>query len=501
VVEGGEGAVVPEEAVFAVLDLAVEEAGEGVVDAVLAAAAVERVEFVVGVPILGEDGHEGFQPGVVELDAGASAEAALFAGAGDAEEGVQVHGLGGIGLAARGATGAEGFDDGVDRLFEEGERDDPECLARGPPLRRRGNLRFGQPVLHDMGAVVAKVSDKAVMHGLIISGSGLGCLRILGPLLRISSLRAHFRPAMSIDVNETPPQAAPESERRSRRMVERLSDSRLYRDYKASFEKATGLPLMLRPLKAYWSAAEKLETGNDFCAIMARTNQGCANCRAVQRELEEKAQLGPGSLHCFAGLCDSAVPIRVGEELVAFLQTGQILLHQPNREEFTRTTRQLLAWGGEVNLKALEEAYFQTKVFDRGQYEAMLRLLATFAEHLATISNSIELEAAEIEPALVSNAKRYIRDRYHERISLDEAARAVNASTRHFCKIFKQATGITFTDYLARVRVEKAKHLLRNPNLRVSEVAFETGFESISQFNRSFKRIVKRTPTEYRDAN
>jgi len=101
----------------------------------------------------------------------------------------------------------------------------------------------------------------------------------------------------------------------------------------------------------------------------------------------------------------------------------------------------------------------------------------------------------------VSKAKRYIRDRYHERISLDEAARAVNASTRHFCKIFKQATGITFTDYLARVRVEKAKHLLRNPNLRVSEVAFETGFESISQFNRSFKRIVKRTPTEYRDAN
>jgi len=306
---------------------------------------------------------------------------------------------------------------------------------------------------------------------------------------------------MPTDVNQTPPEAASESEERSPHMVERLSDSRLYRDYKASFEKATGLPLMLRPLKAYRNAEDKVEAANDFCAIMARTNQGCANCRAVQRELEEKAQLGPGTLRCFAGLCDSAVPIRVGDELVAFLQTGQILLHQPNREEFTRTTRQLLAWGSEVNLKALEEAYFQTKVFDREQYDAMLRLLATFAEHLATISNSIELEAAEVEPTLVSNAKRYIRDRFNERISLDEAAQAVNASTRHFCKVFKQATGITFTDYLARVRVEKAKHLLRNPNLRVSEVAFETGFESISQFNRSFKRIVKMTPTDFREAD
>ena len=63
---------------------------------------------------------------------------------------------------------------------------------------------------------------------------------------------------------------------------------------------------------------------------------------------------------------------------------------QPNKEEFSRTTRQLLSWGADVNLKALEEVYFQTKVFDESQYNAMLRLLSTFAEHLATISNSIE---------------------------------------------------------------------------------------------------------------
>jgi ligand-binding sensor protein len=128
----------------------------------------------------------------------------------------------------------------------------------------------------------------------------------------------------------------------------------------------------------------------------------------MQEDLEKKAGMEPRSLHCFAGLCDSAVPIRVGDELIAFLQTGQILLHQPNQEEFSRTTKKLLSWGAEVNLKALEEAYFQTKVFDPEQYDAMLRLLATFAEHLATISNSIEPDAPAHEPALVSNAKRYI---------------------------------------------------------------------------------------------
>jgi ligand-binding sensor protein len=177
-------------------------------------------------------------------------------------------------------------------------------------------------------------------------------------------------------------------------LVERLSNSRLFKDYEKAFREATGLPLAIRPAKAYRNALRSSEGENPFCALMAETNQGCASCLKMQENLEEEAGLEPRSLHCFAGLCDSAVPIRVGDELIAFLQTGQILLHQPNQEEFTQTTKKLLSWGAEVNLKALEEAYFQTQVFDEGQYDAMLRLLSTFAEHLATISNSIELEMA-----------------------------------------------------------------------------------------------------------
>lgn len=289
------------------------------------------------------------------------------------------------------------------------------------------------------------------------------------------------------------------ADRRARRLVDRLADSALFKDYQEAFRCATGLPLTLRAVSAYENAVLEKKGGNDFCGLLTRTSEGCAQCLKMQSQLEKEAGMEPKSLHCFAGLCESAVPIRVGDELIAFLHTGQILLHQPNKAEFSRTTQQVLNWGAQVNLKALEEAYFQIKVFDKAQYDAMLRLLATFAEHLATISNSIEIEESGQEPKLVSNAKKYIQDRFHERITLDEAAQAVNASTRHFCKVFKSATGITFTDYVARVRVEKAKHLLQNPHLRVSEIAFETGFDSISQFNRSFRRITGQSPTQFRE--
>jgi AraC-like DNA-binding protein len=58
---------------------------------------------------------------------------------------------------------------------------------------------------------------------------------------------------------------------------------------------------------------------------------------------------------------------------------------------------------------------------------------------------------------------------------------------------------VTFTDYVARARVEKTKQLLLNPHMRVSEAAYEAGFQSLSQFNRVFRRIEGQAPSASRD--
>jgi len=65
--------------------------------------------------------------------------------------------------------------------------------------------------------------------------------------------------------------------------------------------------------------------------------------------------------------------------------------------------------------------------------------------------------------------------------------------------MFKKATGMNFIDYLSRVRVEKSKTLLLNPNSRISEAAFACGFQSMTNFNRAFKRIAGRSPTQFRE--
>ncbi len=290
-----------------------------------------------------------------------------------------------------------------------------------------------------------------------------------------------------------------EALQQSRDLVKRLKESSIYQDYERAFRDTTGMPLTLRPLEAFNLPHTDDPKQNPFCALMGRTNQSCAACLQLQRKVEEEASIEPKTLKCFAGMCDSAVPVRVGENLVAFLQTGQVLLHQPDKREFKKVTRELLKLGYAADMKRLEETWFQSRVLDKRQYEAVIRLLTIFAQHLSSLSNQLMVASRESESPLVTRAKVFIAEQHASEITLRDVAKAVNTSAFYFCKMFKQATGLTFTDYLARLRVEKVKNLLLNPHKRISEAAYEAGFQSLSQFNRVFRRIVGESPTVWRD--
>jgi AraC-like DNA-binding protein len=128
----------------------------------------------------------------------------------------------------------------------------------------------------------------------------------------------------------------------------------------------------------------------------------------------------------------------------------------------------------------------------------VVKLLTIFAQHLALVSNQIVSQQECHELPLITRAKQYINEHQGEKLTLGRVAKAANTSSCNFCKAFTKATGIHFTDYLSRVRIERAKNLLLNPNLRVSEIAYEAGFQSLTHFNRVFKRIQGRSPTDYR---
>jgi AraC-like DNA-binding protein len=105
------------------------------------------------------------------------------------------------------------------------------------------------------------------------------------------------------------------------------------------------------------------------------------------------------------------------------------------------------------------------------------------------------------EPAEIWKARKFIHEHSDEELSLTKVANSVNISANHLSEKFKEVTGVNFVYYVARARVEKARVLLRHPNRRITEVAFAVGFQSLSQFNRTFKKLTGQSPTQFRSAH
>src|SRR5881227_3104389 len=139
------------------------------------------------------------------------------------------------------------------------------------------------------------------------------------------------------------------------KLIQQLSSSRIYQDYERAFSGSTGLPLTLRPIDIWQPALKGKKRENPFCLLMAQHSRSCAACLEVQHKIAESPGEGAKTVRCFAGLCDSAVPVRVGKDLIGFLQTGQVLLKEPSSKQFARTARQLVDWGLKVDLHELEE--------------------------------------------------------------------------------------------------------------------------------------------------
>lgn len=92
----------------------------------------------------------------------------------------------------------------------------------------------------------------------------------------------------------------------------------------------------------------------------------------------------------------------------------------------------------------------------------------------------------------------YLDQHYAEDLTLEKVADVAGFSKFHFSRIFKQFSGFNFCDYLRRRRIKSAEVLLMKPGLSISEIALQSGFSSVSTFNRTFKQAKGCTPTEYR---
>ena len=281
-------------------------------------------------------------------------------------------------------------------------------------------------------------------------------------------------------------------------LLETLTHSEMFQNYERAYNEATGMPVTLRPVQSWQLPFHGKRKENGWCALMSETSHTCAVCLQVQEKLSQGAMHEPATVTCAYGLCESAVPVKLGLQTIGFLQTGQVMQQQPTTAGFQRAVAKAKALGVNFDNAKAREAYFATPVVSKKKLESISGLLSIFADHLSMKSNQIAVQRANAEPPVITKARQYILEHQTEHLSLGQVAQAVHTSVFYFCKLFKKATGINFTEFVSRTRIEKSKTLLLNPNLRVCEIAYTVGFQSLTHFNRVFKRIVGEAPTLYR---
>ena len=92
----------------------------------------------------------------------------------------------------------------------------------------------------------------------------------------------------------------------------------------------------------------------------------------------------------------------------------------------------------------------------------------------------------------------YVNTNYQEDIKLRDVASMLSFDESYFCRLFKNATGATFTEYLNFVRISKAEKLLKKSQKSILEISEAVGFSSVSYFNRIFKKYHHVSPRAYR---
>jgi len=135
-------------------------------------------------------------------------------------------------------------------------------------------------------------------------------------------------------------------------------------------------------------------------------------------------------------------------------------------------------------------------------YTKIIELVVLLIRH-QNVSNFNNLEDKLLRKrqdyiAKLDRVLEYINKNISRNITLDNAARAANLSKFHFERLFKAYMGMTFSAFLKQKRISFSEKMLLDPNLAIVDVALNSGFSSISAFNRVFKEIKKCTPSEFR---
>jgi AraC-like DNA-binding protein/ligand-binding sensor protein len=237
-----------------------------------------------------------------------------------------------------------------------------------------------------------------------------------------------------------------------------------------------------------------------FCEIVKSNTKmkSCGGYDYHRMNDEARRRRKPFVNTCHAGATEIIVPIIARDKHIATVFCGQALTLAQARAGFEEIRRRVADL--DIDLGALKRAYDELPRIPKKKLQHMGEFLflavSQLAESMSDVALEQEIVLRQYKP--IQTAIGLMKARLSQPLSAGKIARAIHLDPAYFSRLFKRVTRMTVTAYLTELRIERAKRLLRNTNLRMSEIAAEVGYSRQSYFTRKFREIVGVSPSQFR---
>lgn len=232
---------------------------------------------------------------------------------------------------------------------------------------------------------------------------------------------------------------------------------------------------------------------SDFCNLVnsePKWHEKCSRCDAAAVCVVSETKK-PYTYRCYAGIYETVVPIIENGQAIAHVFFGQLLDESSLEEQWKKTK---LAVSDFPELDQLEKAFFQLKRLTLEDINSLADLLTACTSYIL-----LKEMVKTVSLSDVQKIDLYLENNYMHSIKLDTMARELGMCKTKLCQLASGiGPGVTISHMLAQKRMQKAKILLRNSDLSVSEVAEAVGISNYNYFSRIFKKYHGISPSEYR---
>lgn len=263
--------------------------------------------------------------------------------------------------------------------------------------------------------------------------------------------------------------------------VQKLSDAL------NDFFNVTGVGISI--LREDYSPLGAKKANNPYCRMVQSTKRGLVRCLNSNRALLEECKdtKKPVMRICHAGLVEIAVPIIYNDDVIGYAILGHV------REAGLETDFEKRLEGLALDTKLASEIFDSLPTYEAEKLGSIMNMARMFGK-LMILENFIRPK----ENKNIELIKTYVSENVDKKLTAQGIARAVHISKSSLYSIVHSSFGCTVSEYINKVKIDKAKELLQKTDRTVEDISETLGFASPAYFGKVFKRSVGTSPLKFR---